>query len=1070
MTEYYEELSSQLNKPLLSQLFFNWMQNNNDIETYINAKGWFEFIQHVMQTILDDSEKIDLTQFDNYSQKLFVKEISEKAAQRAITTLRSEIFTFMSQQHNEKTRDKIENSTLKLAKIFEYLNHLFQDKNKSHTERTINENPKNQLMLLRIDGARFDAVTRMDRQLKEILGIPSDKLLVQLDWDKIIHPDNLLEVKKNWLDVINKQLPVYEFRYRLKTAHADWLEVVEIGRILYSKEKQPMGGVAVLVAQKRDASIKISVEDVFKYLLDPRKDYVLILKAGEVESLVSPLMENKLRQDGVDDDQQKVIYEQKLIKINSNEILRILVQKRFESDTTRSNHNIIEIPGISFPFKLITLEHGFEQPVYLFWGDPESSLADKNSEIIDNLVKISNELLTTVEVNRIYQIIMHGLKQFIPHLDVGALLLPTSKGFMIGLGFGFSRSVFQQNIIIPTEELKDTGTAPSETKKALADKLKKILFAKKESDVADQLLDVVVLQKKPKAILYVATKAPSYQFSYDDRAIFRLFVLLAQAALERVTANLSFNEKEQNYRLLFERSILPKWIVQSGKGIAFNRAFCRMMEITPENAAEVSIESWLIPEDRSRFLKTLEYIIKNNTVFNETFRIKRPDNQIFNALLNFIPIEQNGSPAVLIEILELKGIAAVSNVVTPAADKNGTIAPLTEGLLHELNNVFGAILPSVQLILKEPGNAENNLKRAKLIYQMTTRASELLKKVAQYSQPTEMHEKTIEVHGFIHDIIPLLKNTLGPTISIFTDIPDHEISVRGNSKKLTEVLVNLAEKAKKNMPHGGKFLIRVREKNIPSSQKYKTIKPGKYVCITLQDTGGGIPADLHTKLLQTFLKANEDSASGSLAMVQAIVKQHDGYITMQSVENKGTLFNIYLPTSQVSQAQEKTQPAHQSKKEPAKVPIVISPKRKAVIDPRMKKPDSSEKLVLVIDDEPHLLEVYETMLDMLGYRTMTAKNGREGIRKFFENNKKISLVILDYGMPDMNGEQVYYAIKKINPFAEVILSTGMGEQRKISHFVSLNNVRLLQKPFTLEDLAKTLSDGVDANQRIGYSY
>ena len=1069
MTEHLNEQSSPLGKPLLSQLFCSWMQRNNDIETYVNAKGWYELIQHVLKTIFDDAESIDYRSFSQYGQKLFVKEISEKAAQRALDTLRSEIFAYVLAQHSKTNKESIEKSTSKLANIFEYLTDLFREANKVPVEHAVKENPKNTLMLLRIDGARFDAVTRMDRQLKELLGIPPDKLLVHLDWDEIIHPDDLLEVKKNWLNVINKHLPLYEFHYRLKTAEATWLEVVEIGRILYSKEKQPIGGVAVLFEKKQSAEKNIFIEDVFKYLLDHRKDYVIILKAGNVESLVSPLLENELRQVGAAEDQESVTYEQKLMRINSDEILRKLFQKRFENEVATLKHDSIEIPGIPFPFELITLQYSFAQPVYIFWGDPGRTFAEIKSEVIDKLVKISSELLTTVEVNRIYQIILHGLKQLIPHLDVGTLLLPTAKGFMIGLGFGFSRSVFQQNLIIPTEQLKEVMGASSAAKMALADKLKQVLFAKEKSGISDQLLDIVVLQKKPKAILYAATKAQDRQFSYDDRAIFKLMILLAQAALERVTANLSYNEKEQNYRLLFERSIIPKWIVQNGKGIAFNRTFCRMMEMTPESAAEVSIESWLFPEDRKRFLKTLDYIVKNNTVFNETFRIKRSDNQIVNALLNFIPIEQNGAPAVLIEILELKGIAPSAATASSAKEENGTIAPLAEGFLHELNNIFGAILPSAQLILKEPGNADNNVKRAKLIHQMATRATELLKKLGQYSQKSEVLEKNIEIRSFIREVLPLLKNALGPTISIYTDLPEQAISVKGNPKKLTEVLINLAGKAKKSMPHGGKFLIRVREKKIPVTSKYKTIKPGNYVCISVQDTGGGIPADLRTKLLQSFLHATEDADSNTLAMVQAIVKQHDGYVSMQSIENKGTSYHIYLPTSEARRESETMPTAHQSNSEAEKVPIVISPRRKAVIDPRLSKPELSEKWVLVVDDEPHLLEVYETMLDMLGYRTITAKNGREGIQKFFENNKKISLVILDYGMPDMNGEQVYYAIKKINPFVEVILSTGMGEQRKISHFVNINNVRLLQKPFTLEDLAKVLSESVDAGYRVGHS-
>ncbi|NIS37710.1 response regulator [Candidatus Saccharibacteria bacterium] len=166
------------------------------------------------------------------------------------------------------------------------------------------------------------------------------------------------------------------------------------------------------------------------------------------------------------------------------------------------------------------------------------------------------------------------------------------------------------------------------------------------------------------------------------------------------------------------------------------------------------------------------------------------------------------------------------------------------------------------------------------------------------------------------------------------------------------------------------------------------------------------------------------------------MKKHDGYVLIQSVENRGTSCKVFFPLSA---------------KQPSE-PIVESDEE--IIE--------GEGTILIIDDEKYLREVFKSMIKLMGYNFIEAANGKEAVEVYKANKDRVDLVILDYAMPGLNGKQTYYLLKKLNPNIRVILCTGYSEQKKIWELTRHENVEFLPKPFTIETLSKRIHSLLDA--------
>ncbi len=284
----------------------------------------------------------------------------------------------------------------------------------------------------------------------------------------------------------------------------------------------------------------------------------------------------------------------------------------------------------------------------------------------------------------------------------------------------------------------------------------------------------------------------------------------------------------------------------------------------------------------------------------------------------------------------------------------------------------------------------------------------------------------------LNQLVKETAGTLGRTrkdIIIDFELSDDLQAIAADRSQMELVLLNLLINAAEAMPMGGSLVLKtlnVTHERI--SGKLYEPKPGKYVLLTVTDTGTGMDADTCRQLFDPFFTTKETGkAKGlGLASVYGIIKNHGGYIDVQSRQGKGTTFSVFLPAAG------------------QRVPQTTATDRPV---------EKKGAKILVVDDEEFVLDVAVKLIERLGYSTLAAGNGKEAVELYRENSDTIDLVILDMIMPVMDGGQAFDEIRKINPRARVLLSSGYSLEGRARDILKRGCDGFIQKPFSLKELA-----------------
>ncbi|MEW6146203.1 MAG: GAF domain-containing protein [Thermodesulfobacteriota bacterium] len=366
-----------------------------------------------------------------------------------------------------------------------------------------------------------------------------------------------------------------------------------------------------------------------------------------------------------------------------------------------------------------------------------------------------------------------------------------------------------------------------------------------------------------------------------------------------------------------------------------------------------------------------------------------------------------------------------------------SVGKLAGGIAHDLNNILQPILMSIQL-LNTRITDEKSRSWLEILDRSAQRGADLIRQILSFARGLESKKQPFDLKYLVKDVQKIVDETFPKFITLHTEIEDSVPSVYGDYTQLNQVLMNLLVNARDAMPEGGDLGIAVKSITAGEERTPVFLKTDyrQYIVIEISDNGVGIPSEYMDRIFDPFFTTKEqDKGTGlGLSTVYGIVKDHDGYINVESQVGKGTTFTIYLP-------------------------VIHSEDAALTVDELYPNtPSGNGEVILVVDDESMITDMARTILEEYDYKVLVAHNGEEATRVFDTHKDEIYAAIVDMMMPVMGGKATIRILKRERPSLKVIATSGYQREHELVDLKDAEVDAFLPKPFNAETLLQTLND------------
>ena len=376
------------------------------------------------------------------------------------------------------------------------------------------------------------------------------------------------------------------------------------------------------------------------------------------------------------------------------------------------------------------------------------------------------------------------------------------------------------------------------------------------------------------------------------------------------------------------------------------------------------------------------------------------------------------------------------------AQKLEGIGQLAAGVAHDFNNILAVIQLQASLLKAGEDLSSQQLESANEIEKATERAANLTRQLLLFSRRQTMQPRDLDLNQSINDMTKMLRRTLGEAIQVQFKFAMQPLLMHADAGMLDQVLMNLAVNAHDAMSKGGQLVIETSAVEFDESVRAQSplARPGSFVCLSVGDTGCGIPPENLLRIFEPFF-TTKDTGKGTglgLATVFGIVQQHQGWINVYSEVGRGTIFRIYLPRLAAKSGRESGQP---------KLTVVRGGK----------------ETILLVEDEAALRASMHKALLQLGYHVLESVSGVEALKVWEQHRNRIDLLVTDMVMPGgVTGKDLAERFLKENPKLNVIYTSGYSVELAGRDFPLEEGVNFLAKPFGADKLAQTVREKLDA--------
>ncbi|HET6671515.1 MAG TPA: PAS domain S-box protein [Pyrinomonadaceae bacterium] len=474
------------------------------------------------------------------------------------------------------------------------------------------------------------------------------------------------------------------------------------------------------------------------------------------------------------------------------------------------------------------------------------------------------------------------------------------------------------------------------------------------------------------------------------------------------------------------------------KILFWNKGAERIYGWSAQEALGKNVFDLLLKERSAQFEGARREVIENGEWNGEIHQYRRDGSEIIVESRWTLVRDDKGAPTSILvintDVTDRKRMEAQFL----RAQRMESIGTLAGGIAHDLNNVLSPILMAIDM-LQLKATDEASKKWLEVLRTNAERGGNMVRQVLSFARGVEGERVALQPKHLIKEIAKILRETFPKSVEINFQLPNDLWIISADATQMHQVLMNLCVNARDAMPEGGSILIKAENTVVDENyaRMHLEAKPGRFVLITVSDTGPGIAPEILSRIFEPFFTTKEMTKGTGLGLSTAltIVKSHGGFINVYSELHKGTQFSLYLPA-------------------------LDSPEAAKGGALQTDLPLGHGELILVVDDEEAIREITRSTLETFGYRVLTANDGTEAIALYADRKNEVSVVLTDMMMPFMDGPATIRALQKMNRAVKIIAASGLTAGHKAGE-ASLEGVQMfLGKPYTAEKLlvalAKTL--------------
>jgi len=549
----------------------------------------------------------------------------------------------------------------------------------------------------------------------------------------------------------------------------------------------------------------------------------------------------------------------------------------------------------------------------------------------------------------------------------------------------------------------------------------------------------ILVKDQFSGVMIAASKKPNV-FSHKQVELMTAFANQLGIAMENAALFDRLVKSEERYADLFEHSPDMSHIVdRNGIIVNCNQTEAARLGYTKEGLIGQSLLKLYPKEEHESVTKML------HDVFEQLHEINNLEEKFVTADGTTIDVSIKAS-LIQDELGESALMRAVARDITEKkkmeaeiihAQRIDSIGNLAGGIAHDFNNILTSILGSTAIMNRKLKHDSESYHFVEIIETAAKRGASLTRQLLTFARKSTTHFRPIIINDIIRETLHLFIRSTDQTISVKTDLAADMYIINGDDGQIQQAILNILINARDSMPDGGTITITTSKLALQKQAlKEGERREGDYVAVSISDTGTGMNETTIQHIFEPFF-TTKDQGKGTgigLSVVYGVVNSHNGFITVNSRPGTGSEFILHFPLH----------PATGTFRQPVQSQKLLR----------------GNESILVVDDEKDVARVISGMLEGLGYQASTVNSGRMAIN-LYKKDKRFDAVILDLNMPRMSGQEVFFKLKEIDPQIRVIIATGYSNRIIDASPLRDQANALLQKPFQMEELSRTLRAVLD---------